>query len=247
MTPVYRIKNWAAHYENAESRKLKKLSRVYCPNSFDTRGFKRLSRMPDEVKIPVLAAFKLIQAVASRCPIRGVLADQDGHPYTAADLEDMTGFPERIFEQAFEVLSSSTHRIGWMEQADVVEKFREHLPASPDTSGKSPDERKKERKKETGTGTGKGKKGPCLNTPENMELFISQVSTCFGLDADERRAQAPSFAAVFNRACRTGDDPRALIRKIVNAAARAARSKTLVKPIAAWQARVLEIMENHHG
>jgi len=109
---IYAIKNWDENYEIAQSRQCKgmKMSWVAVPNRHDGKGFRRLVRNPNNVQ--VFCAWNLIIQVASKQKIRGRLEDTDG-PLTAEDLSDKTGFPEEIFQMAFEVLSDP--KIGWLE------------------------------------------------------------------------------------------------------------------------------------
>ena len=76
------------------------------------KTFRRLTR--HERCAEIFAAWILIVQVATKQPERGLLADEDG-ALTAEDLSDCTGFPEDIFELAFEVLTDD--RIGWLELA----------------------------------------------------------------------------------------------------------------------------------
>jgi len=57
-------------------------------------------------------AWMLILQVASKCPTRGVIADEDG-PLTAEDLSLKTGCPEPLMSEALRVLSSPD--IHWLE------------------------------------------------------------------------------------------------------------------------------------
>lgn len=110
MAMLYRVRDWEAHFENSRSRTYKRLDWVPIPNKHDGKGFRRL--IAGEHGPALFAAWVLIVQVASKCPERGVLADEDG-PLDADDLCLKTGCPAIVFEQAFEVLSSS--KIGWLE------------------------------------------------------------------------------------------------------------------------------------
>lgn len=121
MPTLYRIKDWAEHFENAESRKLKRPSWVAIPNKHDGKSFGRLRKLPDA--IPAFCGWSLIIQIASKMPERGVLADEDG-PLTAEDMSDATGFPLEVFVIALKVCSSK--EIGWIEAVQ-----------SPETSGGS--------------------------------------------------------------------------------------------------------------
>lgn len=132
---MYRVKNWQEHFENHESRKVKRVSWVAVPNKHDGKGYRRVAASPDGV--PVLAAWTLILQVASKMPVRGVLADEDG-PLDSTDLAAMTGFPAEIFEKAFKLLIEP--KIGWLERVDEqaeIPTLPDNLPQSPGVAGKS--------------------------------------------------------------------------------------------------------------
>lgn len=106
---TYTIRQWDALFENSQSRKCNRLTWVPIPNKHDGKSYRRLIQMDDG---PALyAAWVLMLQVASKCPTRGVLADDDG-PLDADDLAAKTGCPADLFVQAFDVLASS--RIGWL-------------------------------------------------------------------------------------------------------------------------------------
>lgn len=110
---TYRIRDWEAHFETTESRKVKGTRWVPVPNKHDGKGYRRIAEHKNAISI--FCGWNLILQVASKMPTRGTLADEDG-PLDAEDLAAMTGFPSRIFEQAFAFLSEP--RIGWIVQDD---------------------------------------------------------------------------------------------------------------------------------
>ena len=113
---AFAIKDWAGHFENASSVRIKKTNYVLLPNRHDGVGYSRIAKCEDCVEI--FAAWCLILQVASRMQTRGVLVC-DGEPLTSEDMADLTRFPESIFKKAFDVLSSD--RIGWITEIDVSE------------------------------------------------------------------------------------------------------------------------------
>ena len=106
---LYSIRDWDKHFEIAQSRKADRLTWVAMPNKHDGKSYRRIMRREDGPAI--FAAWVLIVEVASKCPIRGVLADDDG-PLTAEDLECKTDCPAKVFEDALAYLSSP--EIGWI-------------------------------------------------------------------------------------------------------------------------------------
>ena len=106
----YRIRGWVELLENAQSRKCARLTWVPVPNKHDGKSFRRLMGLPNGPSL--YGAWLLLLQVASKCPERGVLADEDG-PLTAEDLSLKTGCPESLFAEAFAELASD--KIPWLE------------------------------------------------------------------------------------------------------------------------------------
>lgn len=141
MATLYRVKDWAKHYECADSRKVDgPLKWLPVPTSTDGFAFGALALEKD--KSDLLAAWHLILGVAARKPRedRGELS-RDGRPLTADDLEIITRFPAKVFARAFEFFSSE--RIGWLTAERDGASADDSTPptssgANPDTSGPAP-------------------------------------------------------------------------------------------------------------
>lgn len=125
MNFFYGVKDWEKHFENSESRKVKSLTWLPVKNKHDGKGYRRVVAHPRSVQ--VFCAWCLMIQVASKMPTRGLLLDEDG-PITASDLAFMTGFPEAIFDMAFEVLADP--KIGWLERRETGD-----IRTPPDASG----------------------------------------------------------------------------------------------------------------
>ena len=124
-----RITNWEELYENAATRKLKRLAWVPIPNSSDSLGFLRMREEKDFSDI--YTGWILILATASRCASRGTLMSSEGRPYTAADLELKWRFPAKKFQRAIDFCSS----LGWIEGNPPK---TEGGTAAPEVAGESP-------------------------------------------------------------------------------------------------------------
>jgi hypothetical protein len=107
--PTYRIKDWDQHFETTESRRVQHARWVPMPNKQDGKGYRRIAQHKKGVEI--FCAWTLMLQIASKMPVRGVLADHDG-PLDAEDIAAKTGFPIRIFDLALEFLSDP--RVGWL-------------------------------------------------------------------------------------------------------------------------------------
>lgn len=115
MIQPYCIKNWEDVFEKSQTRKAKTHHWVAMPIKHDGAGFRRISIQPNSCEL--FCAWCLIVQVAAKCHVRGVLADDDGKAFDAEDLAVKTGFPPRIFDDAFEFFSSE--KIGWLTTSET--------------------------------------------------------------------------------------------------------------------------------
>ena len=83
---IYEITNWNQHFEKAQTRSkpVAKHSWVAMPNKHEGLGFKKIMR--DDRGLEIFAVWILLVQIASKAPIRGRLADEDGEPYSFDDL-----------------------------------------------------------------------------------------------------------------------------------------------------------------
>lgn len=147
---VYSVTDWGELYENHETRKRKSLFWVLVPNSHDSLGFVEIMERDDGLE--VFGAWNLILQVASKCPVRGLLANAKGRPYTAKEIAKKTRAEAEQIENALEVLTE----IGWIHAEDAADHAgtsARHAATSADHAAMSADRAatsgsKKERKKE---------------------------------------------------------------------------------------------------
>ena len=109
MGTLYQIKNWDTNYENAKSRTINNPAHVYMTNKHDGLQFRKLIAKKDGAEI--FAAFVLMAEICSKQapPRQGYLSNDGtelGRPYTAEDLEFMTGLKAKAFEGAFQTLAN---------------------------------------------------------------------------------------------------------------------------------------------
>lgn len=160
---AYRIKNWNKIFENNESRKLKKLMWIPVPTKWEGLGYTRL--MKHKNAISVFAGWNLIIQIGSKCPHRGLLANEDS-PLTAEDMKDLTRMPTEVFERTLSVLSDPKEGINWIDEVEIsktVDGWRviENLPQSPDASGfDGVEEKGMEGNRKEGNGMGEGAPAP---------------------------------------------------------------------------------------
>lgn len=116
---LYRVRNWDSLFENAQSRKCARLNWVSVPNKHDGAGYRRL--ISAENGPAMYGVWVLILQVASKCPMRGVLADEDG-PFDAEDLSHKTGCSAELFSTTLETLCKP--RIHWLEAEQVGDDWQ---------------------------------------------------------------------------------------------------------------------------
>lgn len=118
------VKDWDGIYENHNSRQLKKLSAVLVPNRMDTEGYAILL---DHKNGPAhLGAWVAILQIASRCKVRGVLANSDGRPYDALGLSRISRIPPELFEELIPRLLGQ--ELQWLEQVDDIAQDSRAVP-----------------------------------------------------------------------------------------------------------------------
>lgn len=124
--PLYRIKDWKTKYEFGDFKKCSKASWYPKRTKHDGKTYKRLMEMKNGPELYL--AWTLIEAVASKCPERGTLKDEDG-PLDAEDLALITCVPARYFIRAFKPLCD----IKWLEIIDGIPNHSESVGMIPPT------------------------------------------------------------------------------------------------------------------
>ncbi len=109
MSVVYSIRDWEKHFECSQSKRADKLSWVATPNKHDGKSFRRLIQMKNGTAL--YGAWILIVQVASKCPVRGILADSDG-PLNAEDIADKTLTDPKLIQATLDACCSKA--IGWI-------------------------------------------------------------------------------------------------------------------------------------
>ena len=127
---AYRIRHWGNgmfEHRSSNGRSAASLPWVAVPTKHDGKGYLRLA-----AKDPTGAIYGcwiLTLAVAAKCPIRGLLADEDG-PLTIDDVALKTHRSTEAMQTAFKVLTST--EIGWLESVPFdLESFRGQLARGP--------------------------------------------------------------------------------------------------------------------
>ena len=120
---IYEITNWNQHFEKAQTRSkpVAKHSWVAMPNKHEGLGFKKIMR--DDRGLEIFAVWILLVQIASKAPIRGRLADEDGEPYSFDDLALYACCKTEAIEYAIPFLVS----LKWVShQSDTTVSPRYH-------------------------------------------------------------------------------------------------------------------------
>jgi hypothetical protein len=107
------IKDWDSVYENAGSRKLKRLNQVFLPNRFD--GSKYAELITGENGVARYAAWCTLLGIGSQGGPgqRGYIRRSDGSLHTPVSLSLVTRIPAAVYEDAIPALV----RLGWLEES----------------------------------------------------------------------------------------------------------------------------------
>ena len=128
---VYRIAKWDEVFERAESRKLKTLTWVSVPTSFNSNGYQCMLDEFQDSAPAIYGAWCALVAIAASCTVRGTLCNSRGTPLPTTHLARISGFPRPIFDEL--INWASQPEIGWLvpsSESEIIEKLREN-----DTSG----------------------------------------------------------------------------------------------------------------
>lgn len=135
-----RVRRWNESFENSESRKVRSTSYVPLPNKHDGKGYSRIAN--HQRSCHIFTGWILILQVASKCPERGLLVDEDGS-LDVDDIAVMTRFDVSIFELAIPILVDP--KVGWLEWVDTPGSLQQNgrtqdtIPVSPISSTPIPD------------------------------------------------------------------------------------------------------------
>jgi hypothetical protein len=112
---LYRIADWAKHFENNRSKAVENTRWVPMPNRHDGENFTRIMRSKQGAQ--VYAAWVLMVQVASKCEPRGTLVKGSGIPHDPVSLSLKTGAPELWFVTALDFLEKETD---WLVVEEVA-------------------------------------------------------------------------------------------------------------------------------
>lgn len=119
MDHAYVIRRWSTHFETPESlRRAEPMKWVAMPNKHDGAGFARATKLKNPVA--AFCGWYFIVQVASKMPVRGLLADLDG-PIDAESLALKTRIPKTAFMTA--LAGFADEKIGWLLTVPWNEKL----------------------------------------------------------------------------------------------------------------------------
>ena len=133
---AYAFKHWGRDFENAQTRKQRKLSQVLMPQSIGTDEHNAL--LSEQHGIAMYSIWTLLAQIAAQCPQRGLLADKNG-PLSLKTLSVLTRISEEFIELTLNTLCDP--KIDYLEQVDCpkhliasgsMRKGRSGKPAQPE-------------------------------------------------------------------------------------------------------------------
>ncbi len=136
---ILRIRDWDHYFENASSRKLKRLEWVAIPNKTDGEGYTALVDHPNAAA-HLGAWYAIVEAASKQAP-RGNLPG--GIPHDIGGISRSLGRMSRLPAKVFEEVLPRLLEIGWLEDADAIkiesnqQNVRDLLAKSPNASAES--------------------------------------------------------------------------------------------------------------
>jgi hypothetical protein len=130
---LYRVKDWAKHYENNRTKEMKDMRWVPFPNTHDGDGYTQL--VSGQNGAAMLGAWVACVQVASKCDPRGTLLRGGGKAHDAGSISRITRLDEKIINDM--LLRASSRDIGWLEIVDINEVTGE-LPEIPQEGAPTP-------------------------------------------------------------------------------------------------------------
>ena len=113
---LYSITNWDLNFEKAQTRKsASRHTWVSMTNKHEGLGYLKI--MEDDRGAEIFAVWIVLVQLASKCAIRGVLAQRDGEPYTVSDISLKTKMKTDVIEYAIPFLVS----IKWVSHCTTTE------------------------------------------------------------------------------------------------------------------------------
>jgi hypothetical protein len=106
---LYRIKDWAAHFENNRTKELKNMTWVPMPNKMDGDGYTELLEHPNGAAH--FGAWCALVQIASKCDPRGTLLRDGDRPHDPVSLSRISRIHPDTFKEALPRLIA----IGWVE------------------------------------------------------------------------------------------------------------------------------------
>jgi len=119
--PLYKVRDWDAHFENSKSRERDRCSWCPIPNKQDGLGYGLLLAMENGAALYGAFVAVILTASKQRKPRLGYLTDTgrpNGNPLTARQLSVKTKIPADTIEAMLSAVSSS--EIDWVERVTQV-------------------------------------------------------------------------------------------------------------------------------
>lgn len=181
---VYRIKDWDLHFEKSQTRKAKTHHWVAMPIKHDGVGYRRITIQPNAAEL--FCAWCLIVQVAAKCPVRGVLADEDGRGFDSEDLAIKTGFPVSIFDTALDFFTQK--KVSWLTTSKT-----DSATSKNETSGSATSETKKTTSKTQNTTSGETHSTVQYSTRQNRHNPCTEKASSVPESGDVLESENPAI------------------------------------------------------
>lgn len=177
---VYQIAQWST-FERSDLKKTHRWSWLAVPNKHDGKGYRRLISRSDGAAL--FGAWNALIQVASKMPVRGVLADEYG-PLTAEDLQLKTGIPATLFQTLLELCSDKSFRIEWIIASEwnglPVTSPPDGIRMHPDKSGRVRTTEQNRTVQDNKPASQVSGEPPKAASPENRAEDVFLVFECVG-------------------------------------------------------------------
>lgn len=109
---IFRIAKWEETFEKSDAARCETAFWISLPNSFGSAGFQALLDEFGDESPAIYGCWVAIACVASKCTVRGVLADSKGQPLKLSWIARQTGFPVTLFERLLKWAASPS--VQWL-------------------------------------------------------------------------------------------------------------------------------------
>ncbi len=120
---VLRVVKWDKVFETWESRNHRQLRWISLPTGNHSSGYIHLIDTFGDRAAAIYGAWIALVKIAATAPIRGVLANGKGMPYTSGHLSRLSYFPSQLFDEL--IAWATSPEVRWLEPVEVADLIRD--------------------------------------------------------------------------------------------------------------------------